>query len=323
MINGLVDGNPFARHPLLIARDGSGGPQRRPTRAAGRDRADLVIVDEAHRMSANWWVWELDTTRRYELGQRLGTIARHLLLMTATPHSGSESNFQAFMALLDPDRFEVRVPLRCALDRHLGPDASNGQGRAAQPSTASRCSRSGSPKPCPTDSRTPSRTLYDEVAWIRPREMNRAERLGSDNPRARTVGFALTVLQRRLASSTHAILRSLQRRSQRLETKRREMLEPRYSRAEDDLAVMTSWDNLDDPDELDAEEQSDSKSLWSTLATAAQTVAELDIEIAQPADLVTLARTVRDSGEDRKWASCARCYSTTRCWPRPTEHRAS
>ena len=52
--------------------------------------------------------------------------------------------------------------------------------------------------------------------------MNRAERLGSDNPRARTVGFALTVLQRRLASSTHAILRSLQRRRERLEAKRHE-----------------------------------------------------------------------------------------------------
>jgi hypothetical protein len=38
----------------------------------------LVIVDEAHRMSANWWAGESDTTRRYELGQRLGPITRHL-----------------------------------------------------------------------------------------------------------------------------------------------------------------------------------------------------------------------------------------------------
>jgi hypothetical protein len=67
---------------------------------------DLVIVDEAHRMSANWWAGELSTTRRYELGQRLGPITRHLLLMTATPHAGSESGFQAFLALRDPDRFE-------------------------------------------------------------------------------------------------------------------------------------------------------------------------------------------------------------------------
>jgi hypothetical protein len=57
-------------------------------------------------MSANWWAGELRKTRRYELGQQLGSVARHLLLMTAAPHAGSEENFQAFLALLDPDRFE-------------------------------------------------------------------------------------------------------------------------------------------------------------------------------------------------------------------------
>ena len=143
--------------------------------------------------------------------------------------------------------------------------------------------------------------LYEEVTRYVREEMNRAERLGSDHPRARTVGFALTVLQRRLASSTHAILRSLQRRQERLQTKRRELLDPRFSRREDELAQLP-WTRLEDPDELDAEETEQLEEEVVDAATAAQTVAELDIEIAQLTELVALARSVNNSGEDRKWS---------------------
>jgi superfamily II DNA or RNA helicase len=69
---------------------------------------DLVVVDEAHRMSANSFSGELKRTLRYRLGQLLGRVTRHFLLMTATPHAGNEESFQAFMALLDADRFEGR-----------------------------------------------------------------------------------------------------------------------------------------------------------------------------------------------------------------------
>ncbi len=106
MIGGLVDGNPYTRYPILIARMDQLARNDDLLTMLDASDWDLVIVDEAHRMSANWWAGELSTTRRYELGQRLSPITRHLLLMTATPHAGSESGFQAFLALLDPDRFE-------------------------------------------------------------------------------------------------------------------------------------------------------------------------------------------------------------------------
>ncbi|UDH01741.1 helicase-related protein [Rhodococcus opacus] len=301
MINGLVDGNPFTRYPMLIARMDQLARNDDLLVMLGETEWDLVIVDEAHRMSANWWAGELDTTRRYELGQRLGTVARHLLLMTATPHSGSESNFQAFMALLDPDRFEGEY--------RSGAHSTDTSGLMRRMVKEELLTFDGKPlfperiaETVPYQLSDAEQNLYDEVTRYVREEMNRAERLGSDNPRARTVGFALTVLQRRLASSTHAILRSLQRRSQRLENKRREMLEPRHSRVDDDVAAMSSWDRLDDPDELDAEETERLEESVVDAATAAQTVAELDIEIAQLAELVALARTVRDSGEDRKWS---------------------
>ena len=70
------------------------------TAALERTDWDLVLVDEAHRMSAHYVGQERKLTKRYQLGLLLGRIARHLLLMTATPHAGKEEDFQLFMALL-------------------------------------------------------------------------------------------------------------------------------------------------------------------------------------------------------------------------------
>jgi superfamily II DNA or RNA helicase len=82
---------------------------------------ELTVVDDAHRMSASWIGQEVRRTRRYELGQRLSAVSRHLLLMTATPHAGSEENFQLFFALLDPDRFvpDVHSANTTGLMRHM------------------------------------------------------------------------------------------------------------------------------------------------------------------------------------------------------------
>jgi superfamily II DNA or RNA helicase len=96
-------GGVFARFPLLIARMDQ--LARSDDLRAQLDRCDWdLVVDEAHRMSAHWFGAELYTTRRYQLGQLLGRHARHLLLLSATPHSGKEEDFQLFLALLDSDR---------------------------------------------------------------------------------------------------------------------------------------------------------------------------------------------------------------------------
>jgi len=300
MVGGIVDGNPFTRYPLLIARMDQLARNDELMTLLDASDWDLVIVDEAHRMSANWWAGELSTTRRYELGQRLGAITRHLLLMTATPHAGSESGFQAFLALLDPDRFEgeyrsgAHTPDTSGLMRRMvKEELLTFEGKPLFPERIAET--------VPYELSVGEKHLYEEVTRYVREEMNRAERLGTDNPRARTVGFALTVLQRRLASSTHAILRSLERRRERLETKRREMLNPRFSAKEDELAQLP-WTRLEDPEELDADETEQLEEAVVDAATAAQTIAELDIEIAQLSELASLARSVCDSGEDRKWS---------------------
>src|SRR4029450_1953636 len=71
-------------------------------------RWDVVICDEAHKLSATFFGGEIKYTRRYRLAQLLAPLTRHFLLMTATPHNGKEEDFQLFLALLDGDRFEVR-----------------------------------------------------------------------------------------------------------------------------------------------------------------------------------------------------------------------
>ena len=94
-------------------------------------RWDLVVCDEAHKMSATFFGGEVKYTKRYRLGQLLSTLTRHFLLMTATPHNGKEEDFQLFMALLDGDRFEGRFPRRRPRRRCLRPHAADGQGEPA------------------------------------------------------------------------------------------------------------------------------------------------------------------------------------------------
>jgi ERCC4-related helicase len=102
-------GNVFADKERLIARLDMLSRAKDLQRAlAAAPVWDLIICDEAHRMSAGFFGGEVKYTRRHQLGQRLGSLARHFLLMSATPHNGKEEEFQLFMGLLDSDRFEGR-----------------------------------------------------------------------------------------------------------------------------------------------------------------------------------------------------------------------
>src|SRR5262249_55502913 len=151
--------------------------------------------------------------------------------------------------------------------------------------------------------------LYDAVTQYVREEMSRADRLkeAGDSKRGFTVGFALTVLQRRLASSPEAILKSLERRRRRLEKRRNEIRYGQAGAADNDRArclaemlgrALTDEDELDD---VPAGEAEDIESEVADAATAAQTIAELDKELGILADLIEVARRVRHGGTDKKW----------------------
>jgi superfamily II DNA or RNA helicase len=103
-------GNWFLENHLVIARlDKLARDEDVQAKLAAPDnRYDLVVIDEAHKLSASFFGGEIKYTKRYRLGQLVSGLARHFLLMTATPHNGKEEDFQLFLALLDGDRFEGR-----------------------------------------------------------------------------------------------------------------------------------------------------------------------------------------------------------------------
>ena len=317
-VRSSLGGNPFSGRDLVIARlDALARSEELQTQLAETDW-DLVIVDEAHRMSAHWFGGELKTTARYRLGQRLGEVARHLLLMTATPHAGKEEDFQAFLALLDGDRFEGRFR-----DGVHQADHSDLMRRMVKEKllrfdgTKLFPERRASTVPYPLS--PAEQHLYDEVTSYVREEMDRAARLvaAGQGRRGSSVGFALTVLQRRLASSPAAIHGSLERRAARL---RRRIDDARtldrldadpQARAEARLRRALASDDppaldLDDVEEMDADELEALETAVVDGASAAVTVAELEHELAVVEHLEELARRVRRSGEDRKWQELSR-----------------
>ena len=90
---------------------------------------DLVVCDEAHKMSATNFGGEPKYTKRYRLGQLLGDTTENLLLLTATPHNGKPADFRYFMALIDKDRFagasRVRNPQGAAAQQALPTSGGN------------------------------------------------------------------------------------------------------------------------------------------------------------------------------------------------------
>jgi superfamily II DNA or RNA helicase len=310
MIDASVDATLFEHHPLLIARmDQLSRSDELRGQLEGSDW-DLVVVDEAHRMSAHYFSGELKTTKRYQLGLLLGRVTRHLLLMTATPHAGKQEDFQLSLALLDGDRFEGRyrdgvhaVEPADLMRRMVKEELLTMDGRPLFPERRAYT--------VPYELSEAEQELYEAVTQYVREEMNRADRLraAGDGRRGNTVGFALTVLQRRLASSPEAILRSLERRRGRLERRWREMSasvgvgdeQPLRQRLDQLLGRAT--EDIDDRlDDLAGDELEELEEDVVDAATAARTIAELDTEIGMLADLAEIARMVRFSGTDRKWS---------------------
>ncbi len=308
MIEATRTANPFEQKNLLIARlDQLSRNEDVQERLKNAPEWDLIVCDEAHRMSAHYLGGEVKFTKRYRLGQTLGERCRNLLLMTATPHSGKEDDFQLFMALLDGDRFEgrFREGVHSAdpsdlMRRLIKEDLYTFDGRKLFPERRSHTVTYQLSKE--------EESLYAEVTDYVRSEMNRAERFADKEQQRRiNVGFALMTLQRRLASSPESILRSIERRRERLESRiRDEKIQLRGGKAAQDLKSTgpnvseEEWDELDE--EAPQEEREEVEQQLVDNATAAQTIAELETEIARLKELETLAKAVRHSGQDAKWA---------------------
>ena len=136
--------------------------------------------------------------------------------------------------------------------------------------------------------------MYTAVTNYVQEEFNRADNL--NNERKSTVGFALQILQRRLASSPEAIYQSLKRRRERLENR---LAEERIGRRAAEYGIQFNEDY--DEDDLSGDEQEDLEENIVDHASAAATIHELEAEIETLKKLEAMAKEVRASGEDRKW----------------------
>ncbi len=288
-------GNPFARGGLWLARlDVLARNNDSILDKACEIDWDLVIADEAHKMSATVFGSEVKKTKRYELGERLGT-ARNLLLMTATPHSGKEEQFQLFLALLDADRFQGvvregtrRVDVSDLMRRLVKEELLRFDGTRLFPERLSYTVQ----YPLSDE----EKALYSAVTDYVRDQWQLADQ-NTDNRRRVAVGFALTTLQRRLASSPAAIHRSLERRLHRLQSELREARLGLAAPRPVDLGPV----DVDDLDELTDEEREALEDTAISGATAAASVAELETEITALTRLEQQAKAIRNSPSYSKW----------------------
>ena len=247
--------------------------------ALGSVEWDLVIVDEAHKMAAYMYGNKLSRTERYKLGKALSDNSDHLLFLTATPHKGDPENFRLFLDLLVRGFFATQKLIDESLEnkdnplfiRRLKEDLKDFEGK---PIFTNRC-----PETIKFRLSDKEQVLYNKLSKYVISQYNVA--LQSD--KRRNVAFALLILQRRMASSTYALLRSLERRKERLEG----LLKGEELVKEMPIAAI----DLEEVEDYEEEKRWEQEKRWETLSIA-ENRAELEKEINTLKDLIEKARGI-------------------------------
>lgn len=260
---------------------------------------DLVIVDEAHRLS---WTPPTRKTARYALGEMLRDNSDHLLLLTATPHKGDPESFRLFLQLLDRDAFADIRSIREAMDQRRAPfylrrtkeamvyfpeRQADGQWVARKIFTRRI------PKTVSFTLGDDERALYEAVTEFVKRQ-SRLAAAGGDNPGARAVGFLMSLYQRRLASCTYALRHSLENRARRLQ----EELRRAQGAAPDAPFDLPDPDELEEMDEEERQRIEDAAAAVSLARNPAQRLGE----IAEIQGLAAQALAVERAGAEAKLA---------------------
>ena len=306
-LESAVSGNVFAEANLCIARLDKLARNETLQEKLKMTEWDLIVVDEAHKMSATVWGGEVKYTKRFQLGRLLSDITRHFLLLTATPHNGKEADFHLFLSLIDPERFEgaarsssQAIDVSDVMRRLVKEDLLKFDGTPLFPERRAYTVN--------YDLSDIEAKLYHAVTEYVQEEFNRADQLSSDH--RSTVGFALTILQRRLASSPEAIYQSLHRRRERLEHR---LNEEKIGRRADSYKSSIRYDVDYDDEDYSSEGLEQEEENVAEKASASRTIAELEAEINTLKNLERLANEVRLSGEDRKWDELSKLLQDNEC----------
>lgn len=250
---------------------------------------DLIIVDEAHKMSAYKYGEKLDKTSRYRLGETLSRVSTNLLFLTATPHKGDPENFRLFLDLLEPGFFSTNEMLIQSIKnkdnplfiRRIKEDLKDFEGKPLfLPRNVETIAFN-----LGTQSKN-EKELYNELSKYVETQYNKA--LSQD--KKRNVAFALVILQRRLASSTYALFKSLERRKNRLT----ELLNGVQDRNRNNQNY-----DIDDIDDMSEEDRWQEEEIWETLSVS-ENREELIKEIATIDRLIQLAKDIIHNEEEIK-----------------------
>ena len=237
---------------------------------------DIVIVDEAHKMSAYKYGEKTQKTQRFRLGEALSRNSNHLIFLTATPHKGDPENFRLFLDLLIPGFFATNEMVEESLKnkdnplfiRRLKEDLKDFEGK---PIFTRRF-----PVTIKFHLSEAEKELYNEVSRYVLEQYNKA--IQSD--KKRNVAFALMILQRRMASSTYALLKSLERRKEKLER----ILKGEEKQKE----ISIDYEEIED---LEEKERWEKEEEWESL-TLAKDPEELKHEIETLSNLIEKTQQV-------------------------------
>ena len=281
----IIDGDtrghtdPWTSNGSILITSMDYAKQEGPMRMLRQARFDLVVVDEAHNLNAT----AKNVTSRYRLGELLGSISHHMLFLTATPHRGKPENFRLLLKLLEPDLFSDRrmsdEDVYNAKDRlfirHAKSDMIDMDGK--------QLFKKRSVKSVKYEMSGTERRLYDKVTEYVRRQYN--IQAGRDPNKIAT--FAVLVIQKRMASSTRALLESLKRRRARLGERLKSWDGP-----DDNTAV----DDTDDMDDVEMERIENAAAAYS----AAQTAEDLKGELDELDILISLADQTSKTKPDTK-----------------------
>ena len=260
----------------------------------GETSFDLVIVDEAHKMSAYSTGTSTAKTMRYRLGETLSGISESLLFLTATPHKGDPDNFRLLLDLLEPGYF--------AADEMMSESVRDGDNPLfLRRAKEDMVDFEGKPLFVPRRVMTPDvglspdeRKLYKNLS----RYVREQYNLALKSAKGHNIAFALIILQRRFASSIYALLESLKRRRDRLNS----LLEGAGKAAEImQEAGEDAIQYMDRMDELSEEERWDEERKWEVLSVA-RNRAELETEIDTIRDMISRADHIMRQGGETKLA---------------------
>jgi superfamily II DNA or RNA helicase len=305
------DGNPFtdSRSDLAIVSVDTLWRERMREAYLVAPPYDLVVFDEAHKLSA-WRDADLtiQKTRRYEMAEQIAGQGRHLLLMTATPHMGKDDPYYFLWRLLEPELLSSQASFgrltptqkQRYLLRRMKEEMIRFDGTAIYPPRESRTIE----YPL-TQGKGQEQDLYDQTTTYCETHYDRA-RLRNRS----AAGLAMGILQRRLASSTWALFKSLERRAEKLagilqalESGRltvEELETCQFALPAQDIRDIKTGDEEESEEGLEESERQDEAAVS---ATEARTIEELGAELVEVKRLVRLARQVYDRRQESKFES--------------------